>query len=129
MNSPLWPVSVKAVLRDGDRVLLVRNDRDEWELPGGRLELGESPAQCVVRELHEETAVEIVCGPLLLAEPFEVIPGRQVLILAYGCMAAPGQAVRISEEHLDFGWFDIAGLPDDDLPAVYRRAILADTSA
>jgi 8-oxo-dGTP pyrophosphatase MutT (NUDIX family) len=38
-----FPVSVKGiVVRDG-AVVLVRNRRDEWELPGGKLELGESP--------------------------------------------------------------------------------------
>jgi len=37
----LFPVSVKGVVvRDG-RVLLLRNERDEWELPGGKLDLGE----------------------------------------------------------------------------------------
>jgi mutator protein MutT len=126
MSGPLWPVSIKAVLRDGSRVLLVRNERAEWELPGGRLEPGESPAQCVVRELQEETAVDIVCGDLLLAETFEVIPGRHVLVVAYACSAAAGQAVRISDEHVDFGWFDIGDLPDGrELPEVYQRAILA----
>jgi 8-oxo-dGTP pyrophosphatase MutT (NUDIX family) len=43
----LFPVSVKGVVvRDG-RVLLLRNERDEWELPGGKLDLGEEPADCV----------------------------------------------------------------------------------
>jgi hypothetical protein len=50
----LFPVSVKGVvIRDG-RVLLLRNERDEWELPGGKLELGEDPASCVAREITEE---------------------------------------------------------------------------
>ena len=40
-----YPVSIKGVLiRDG-RVLLVHNERDEWELPGGRIEPGEAPEQ------------------------------------------------------------------------------------
>jgi ADP-ribose pyrophosphatase YjhB (NUDIX family) len=50
-----YPVSVKGVVvRDG-RVLLLHNERGEWELPGGRLEIGETPEQCVVREIAEET--------------------------------------------------------------------------
>jgi ADP-ribose pyrophosphatase YjhB (NUDIX family) len=120
---------VKGVLIEGGRVLLVRNDRDEWELPGGRLEVGESPAECLERELQEETALEIRCGALLLADTFEVIPGRHVLIVAYGCAAPAGQAVRISHEHQDFGWFDVAALPGPDLPAIYRRAIQRHTGA
>ncbi|MGW0825926.1 hypothetical protein [Streptomyces sp. NPDC002845] len=42
---PLWPVSVKGAAPDArDRVLLLRNERDEWELPGGRLETGSPDA-------------------------------------------------------------------------------------
>lgn len=40
---PLWSVSVKGVLFIGDEVVLLKNERDEWELPGGRLETGEEP--------------------------------------------------------------------------------------
>ena len=39
----------------GGKVLLLRNERDEWELPGGKLEVGEDPADCVVREITEES--------------------------------------------------------------------------
>jgi 8-oxo-dGTP pyrophosphatase MutT (NUDIX family) len=46
----LYPVSVKGVVVRDDRVLLLRNERDEWELPGGKLELGEEPPACVARE-------------------------------------------------------------------------------
>lgn len=36
--NPEYPVSIKGVVvRDG-RVLLLKNERDEWELPGGRIE-------------------------------------------------------------------------------------------
>ncbi len=57
MSTRLWPVSVKGVVLRGDRVVLCHNDRDEWELPGGRLEDGESPEECVVREIAEELGI------------------------------------------------------------------------
>ncbi len=47
-----FPVSVKGVTVQDGRVLLLENKRAEWELPGGKLELGED---CVVREIGEET--------------------------------------------------------------------------
>lgn len=53
---PAWPVSIKGVVLDShERVLLLHNERDEWELPGGHLELGEEAQRCVVREIEEES--------------------------------------------------------------------------
>ncbi|MEI4878597.1 NUDIX domain-containing protein, partial [Klebsiella pneumoniae] len=51
---PRFPVSVKGVAVPGGRVLLLENERREWELPGGKLGLGEDPVDCVAREIREE---------------------------------------------------------------------------
>jgi 8-oxo-dGTP diphosphatase len=52
------------VVRDG-RLLLVRRGRGagigKWSVPGGRVEWGETLADAVVRELHEETGLDGVC--------------------------------------------------------------------
>lgn len=57
MAPPRWPVSIKGVVLWDDAVVLAHNERDEWDLPGGRLEEGETPEQCVVREIAEELGV------------------------------------------------------------------------
>ena len=49
---------VGALVADDDRILLVR-ESDTWLLPGGRLEPGESPAAGAVREVREETGVDV----------------------------------------------------------------------
>jgi ADP-ribose pyrophosphatase YjhB (NUDIX family) len=53
--------AVTAVVKDDrGRVLLIRRtDNDRWALPGGGIELGETVAQTVVREVREETAVDV----------------------------------------------------------------------
>lgn len=60
---------VGAVVVDDDHLLLVRRGHGRaagtWAVPGGRVELGETVAEAVVRELFEETGIEGVCGPLL----------------------------------------------------------------
>jgi len=48
-----YPISVKGVVVRAGKVLLLKNERDEWELPGGRLEAGETPEQCVARDIAQ----------------------------------------------------------------------------
>jgi 8-oxo-dGTP diphosphatase len=56
-----------AVLSDGDRVLLtrLRDSGDLWTLPGGGIDHGEDPRLAVVREVYEETGLELTPGRLV----------------------------------------------------------------
>ena len=78
LRSNAFPVSVKGVVvRDGE-VVLLRNERDEWELPGGRLELGEDLERCVAREVAEEVGWQVETGPILDAWLYHIFEGRDV---------------------------------------------------
>src|SRR5215475_4406818 len=52
--------NVHVVAFTGDRIVLCRDDRDVWFLPGGTREPGESVHDCVVRELAEEAGARLV---------------------------------------------------------------------
>ena len=77
MTARAFPVSVKGVAVQAGRVLLLENERSEWELPGGKLELGEDPADCVVREIAEESGWDVTAGPLLDCWQYHISEGRQ----------------------------------------------------
>ena len=65
-------VAAYGLVRDGDRVLLTRLGRSMhkglWTLPGGGLDYGERPVDAVVRELHEETGLDVRVDELLDAD-------------------------------------------------------------
>ena len=65
-------VAAYGLVRDGDRVLLTRLGRSVhrglWTLPGGGLDYGERPVDAVVRELHEETGLDVRVDELLDAD-------------------------------------------------------------
>ena len=122
------PVSVKGVVLVDGRVLLLRNDRDEWELPGGRPDADETWPQALARELLEEANVGVEVGALIAEWPYEVLPGRFVWIAAYGCWPATVASPRLSEEHRELRFFDLADLDGFDLHDGYRDAIEAWTA-
>ena len=117
------PISVKAVLVEDGRACLLLNERDQWELPGGRLERGESPEACLLREVREEVGLEAVIERLVDARASEPVPGKEVFILVYRCrLAAPGTVV-LSSEHRQAGWFSPAEMESLLLPEGYRTSL------
>jgi 8-oxo-dGTP pyrophosphatase MutT (NUDIX family) len=119
----MFPVSIKGVLQSPEGlVVLMLNERDEWELPGGRIELGETAPQCLAREIVEELAVEVSVGEPLDSYLFEVIPGKHVFISTYRCQLLGGFVPTVSHEHKEIGLFAPGQLPVN-LPVGYRLSI------
>jgi len=58
---------------DGDILLIHRNSpkRTQWEIPGGKLEDGETPEQAAVRELKEELDVAVTVNRAIGSQEFE----------------------------------------------------------
>ncbi|EMY32434.1 mut-like protein [Arthrobacter crystallopoietes BAB-32] len=126
----LWLPGATAVVLDGqDRVLLGRRaDNGIWTLITGILEPGEQPAEAVVREIFEETAV--VAEVEHLAEvyaggPMEFVNGDQAqfLTLNFRCRYVSGEARVNDDESSEVGWFPLDGLPE--LPPYHRDRLQA----
>ncbi|MEL6984405.1 MAG: NUDIX hydrolase [Actinomycetota bacterium] len=119
-----WIVSCKGVVLADGQVLLAANDRGEWELPGGRLEAGETPAGCVAREVAEETGLAVEVTDLIDTWVYEPLPGREVLIVTYGCVPFDSvPSVIRSDEHLAVEFLAIDELDRLTIPEGYRASI------
>ncbi len=124
-NNPAFrfPVSMKGIIYHEGKIVLLKNERDEWELPGGKLELGETPEACVIREIHEELGLEATIGPLLDAWVYHIFEGRDVLILTYGCFPTPFSQVTHSPEHKAVGLFRLDEVSSLRMPDGYKQSI------
>lgn len=121
----MFPVSVKGIFSaPGGGLVLLMNERGEWELPGGRIEIGESSQQCLAREIEEELGLTVTVGAPLDTYLFEVIPGKRVFIATYACTLVGEFTPVISHEHTQIGLFRADALPAN-LPDGYRQSINA----
>lgn len=118
-----FPVSIKGVVVRDDLVVLLKNERNEWELPGGQIEIGETPAQCVAREIAEETRWLVSTGPLLDAWMYQVVPGHHVFVVVYGCHLYSGSDPVLSHEHKEIGLFTEHEVPELVMPEDYKRSV------
>jgi 8-oxo-dGTP pyrophosphatase MutT (NUDIX family) len=118
-----YPISVKGVLLVEQNVLLVKNSRGEWELPGGRVDPGEQRSETLSREFAEELSIDVAMSSPIDSYLFEVIPGRQVLVETYGCTLVGEFRPVISHEHTEHCLWPVERLSELNLPIGYRRSI------
>ena len=119
----LLPAAFAAVRNAAGEVLLVRRiDDGNWELPGGRIEVGETARQAVIREVAEESGVAIELTALsgVYSNPSHVLVDpdgsihQQLALCFHGVPADPeGGPPRPDGAETDAaGWCDLADVAD-----------------
>src|SRR2546430_15994511 len=111
-------VAIGIVIKDDQILICCRRKSDSfggyWEFPGGKCEAGETPVQCVVRELREELGIEVT--PLLALESIEhQYEGGRVVLYPFICRHDCGDARAISAA--EFHWAPRGALGDFRFPA------------
>lgn len=123
-----WQQSVTGVLIKDNKVLLARHTYGAGKnlliVPGGYVNMGETPQQAVVREYTEETGITV--------EPKEIIAIRFNLkdwYVAFSVEFVSGTAKSDNDENSEVVWIDInEALNRDDVPDLTKKLIKSATN-
>lgn len=108
------PATSAIVLNEAGEILLQqRRDNDLWALPGGTMEPGESIAQCVIREVKEETGLDVKPEYLVgvYSNPAHIVAYsdgevRQQFSICFFCSLIGGE-ITTSDESFKVGFFSL----------------------
>lgn len=115
--------STKALIIKDNKFLAMYkliDGRKRWNLPGGRMEFGETAEETLAREIWEELG--IVVKPIKLIDTWDYKPSEDFHTtgIIYHCKIASGE-INISDEHDGFEWISI-----HDIGEIFDRDIFVD---
>ena len=118
-----------AVVKDAHgRLLLIRRGHEPgaglWSLPGGRIEPDETDAEALVREMLEETGLQVEPGRLLGRVQRPGLRGDVIDIRDYTATVVAG-TLRPGDDAADARWVDVADLGSLSLTAGLVEALTA----
>ncbi|MCP4163985.1 MAG: NUDIX domain-containing protein [Deltaproteobacteria bacterium] len=117
--------AVKGIVFKDNKFLIVKRKDctpDVWELPGGHLEFGETAEETIVREMKEETNLNV--KPTSLLETWNsYFHNRQITGIIYKCEALHYQ-VKLSDEHSEYKWISHIDGDFNILHPVFREKML-----
>ncbi len=116
-------VTAKGIIRVDDRVLLVRKPDGAWDLPGGRLNPGETLKSALFREVQEEIGVGVDIGDLVHLA-VRVKRCRPRFFFMYMCSSrAPLADITLSEEHVEARLFTTSQVERLDMKDRYKKSV------
>ncbi len=110
-------VAVKAFIVKNNKLFAIKRAADEvqapniWEIPGGRLELGEDPILGLMREIREETGMYVEAIYPMSVRHFIRDDGQIITMLIFLCKPK-SEFAKLSDEHSQFDWLDIETCKD-----------------
>src|SRR5712692_6411882 len=117
-QQPRPMVGVLVLIRNGDRILLVKRAKDtwagSWKAPGGHIEFGESPEETASREVQEETGVTIsdLKFRTMTNDVFEADKRHYISIWMEARYVSGEPRLDAPEEETEVRWFTWHSLPE-----------------
>jgi 8-oxo-dGTP diphosphatase len=120
---PTWIPVVTAMIRKGPHVLVGKRPEGhtlagQWEFPGGKVEIGESPEEALARELKEELGIEAEIGPIQMACTHSY-PDVGILLVFFEVQFWKGEPKPV--HHSELRWVLPEELKKLNIPEANRR--------
>ncbi len=105
-----------AIIIKNNKILIARKKdnqyfRDKWEFPGGKIEKGETPEECLQREVKEEFDITVRIDSFFMESKFQY-PHMKIHLLTY--LAYIQSGTLKANEHEEYQWVSIGELDDFD---------------
>lgn len=117
------PVTAGVVIDGQGKVLVAQRQGShgpsKWEFPGGKLKIGESPEECLERELWEELGIKAEVGEVIHVIHEPLGEGEWLLLIAYLCHWKHGSPEL--REHKELKWVEPKELLEMDLLDADRK--------
>jgi 8-oxo-dGTP diphosphatase len=112
---------VKGIVRKDDRILILVKPDGTFDLPGGRVEKGETTRSALRREIDEETGLKVEIKEPIEEWSFVKRPNLLIKGITFACSYLEGK-VKLCEEHKNYFWAEI----DNIHQLKFSREILRD---
>ena len=112
-QNPL-PTTVAVIVNESDEVLLVQRAfapaKGDWCLPGGFMELGETPEEGIIRELKEETNLDGTVKKLIGVSPSQYGVWGDVVVIGFTVNSSNGE-MKAGDDAMGVQYFPIHNRP------------------
>jgi 8-oxo-dGTP diphosphatase len=116
-----FTVAAHGIIRKDDKILTTRRAESSaykplvWDFPGGKINPGETVEEGLLREIQEETKLEVTIHHLdYVFTSLEELPGQQHFQLLYECTYQSGEVTVNPEEHDEYQWVTLGELKQKD---------------
>ena len=105
-------IAVKAfIVNNGKALLIKRRPNDahspgKWDIPGGRLDLGENPLEGIKRECKEEVNLDVEILLPVDIQHFTRDDSQRITMIIFLCKPL-SEDIKLSEEHIEYKWVGI----------------------
>jgi 8-oxo-dGTP diphosphatase len=123
-------VVTAAIIAKGNAILLTKRPQEKhnggrWEFPGGKIEFGEEPRDCLKREIKEELGIDIEVGDIFDISSHVYDEKKHILLLAFHCAYLGGEIQK--HDIADYAWvedFSSYDITEADLPFIKKLKVV-----